>query len=114
MPRKINPFGKSRDKDKPYAVYISPNGQWEWRVTKTYKHPVSEKKDRYARWMVWAKSPHTYGEFEGGDAYARNNDFDQGLLSIAILVSATREWLLHQNDGRPTNKWGDPVEVLED
>lgn len=114
MPRKINPFGKTRDKDRPYAVYISPNGQWEWRVTKTYKHPDNEVKDPYARWMVWARSPHTYGGYEGGDTYARNNGFDQGLLSMAILVSATQAWIDHQNSGSALNKFGDPVEILED
>jgi hypothetical protein len=32
--------------------------------------PANEAKDNYARWFVWAKSPMTYGDFEGGDTYA--------------------------------------------
>lgn len=80
-----NPFAKSRKVDAPYAIYQAPGG-WEWRVLKTYKQPANELKDQYARWMVAAKSAHTYGEFEMGDTYA------QEILRHARLVMATREW----------------------
>jgi hypothetical protein len=63
-----NPFGKSRPATQPYAIYRA--GDLVWHVCKTYKQPKSETGDLYARWFVWAKSPMTYGEFEGGDTYA--------------------------------------------
>jgi hypothetical protein len=63
-----NPFGKSRPATQPYAIYRA--GDLVWHVCKTYKQPKSETGDLYARWFVWAKSPMTYGDFEGGDTYA--------------------------------------------
>jgi hypothetical protein len=59
---------KSRPANNPYAIYRA--GDMTWHVCKTYKTPASEAKDQYARWFVWAKSPMTYGSFEGGDTYA--------------------------------------------
>ena len=82
-----NPFAKSRKTDAPYAIYQGPGG-WEWRVLKTYKQPENEAKDRYARWMVAAKSPHTYGDFEMGDTYASE------ILQYARLVACTGDWLV--------------------
>lgn len=84
-----NPFAKSRKTDAPYAIYQGPGG-WEWRVLKTYKQPENEPKDQYARWMVAAKSPHTYGDFEMGDTYAKE------ILLYGRLTSATAEWLVEQ------------------
>ena len=82
-----NPFGKSRPVDAPYAIYKA--GDWTWHICKTYKAPESEAKDTYARWFVWAKSPNTFGSFEGGDTYARE------VISNARLVACTPEWLVH-------------------
>jgi hypothetical protein len=82
-----NPFAKSRKTDAPYAIYQGPGG-WEWRVLKTYKQPENEPKDQYARWMVAAKSPHTYGEFEMGDTYASE------ILTYGRLVACTGDWLV--------------------
>lgn len=83
-----NPFGKSRSQLNPYAIYESAGGQgWTWHVCKTYKTPENEAKDAYARWFVWAKSPHTYGEFEGGDTYRRD------VVNLGRLVAAEPEWL---------------------
>jgi hypothetical protein len=82
-----NPFAKSRKTDAPYAIYQGPGG-WEWRVLKTYKQPENEAKDQYARWMVAAKSPHTYGEFEMGDTYANE------VLTYGRLVACTGDWLV--------------------
>jgi hypothetical protein len=81
-----NPFAKSRKTDMPYAIYQGPN-DWEWRVLKTYKNPENEAKDQYARWMVAAKSPMTYGEFEMGDTYAKE------ILLYGRLVAGTPEWI---------------------
>jgi hypothetical protein len=82
-----NPFAKSRKTDAPYAIYQGPGG-WEWRVLKTYKQPENEAKDQYARWMVAAKSPHTYGDFEMGDTYANE------VLTYGRLVACTGDWLV--------------------
>ena len=81
-----NPFAKSRKTDEPYAIYQGPGG-WEWRVLKTYKMAANEAKDQYARWLVAAKSPNTYGEFEMGDTYASE------ILRYGRLTAATPEWL---------------------
>ena len=63
MPR--TPFGKTRDVEKPYAIYTNPQG-WEWRILKTYQHPDKEKTNQYARWYVAARSPMTHGSWEYG------------------------------------------------
>ena len=81
-----NPFGKSRTTNNPYAVFRGPNG-WEWRVLKTYKTPANERKNDYSRWFVAAKSPHTWGEFEMGDTYAKE------VVTYGRLVAAEPEWL---------------------
>lgn len=80
-----NPFGKSRPQTAPYAIYRA--GNMFWHVCKTYKAPENEAKDTYARWFVWAKSPMTYGNFEGGDTYAREVVFN------GTLVAAEPEWI---------------------
>lgn len=58
---------KTRDVEKPYAVFRA--GNWEWRVLKRYQSRDAEKKNEYARWMCAVKSPHTYGSWEFGDVY---------------------------------------------
>jgi hypothetical protein len=84
-----NPFGKSRPVNAPYAIYKAGDkaGDWTWHVCKTYKAPESEAKDVHARWFVWAKSPNTFGSFEGGDTYARE------VMRYASPVAAEPEWL---------------------
>ena len=95
-----NPFGKTRDKGKPYAIYRA--GDFVWHVCKTYKTPENEAKDQYARWFVWAKSSATFGSFEGGDTY--RND----VLSYGQLVAAEPEWLEAQRQVG-ARSWGNPV-----
>jgi hypothetical protein len=80
-----NPFAKSRPVDQPYAIYRA--GDMTWHVCKTYKTPANEAKDQYARWFVWAKSPMTYGDFEGGDTYAAE------VRRYGRLVAAEPAWL---------------------
>ena len=80
-----NPFGKSRPATQPYAIYRA--GDLVWHVCKTYKQPKSETGDLYARWFVWAKSPMTYGSFEGGDTYASE------IRNYGRLVAAEPAWL---------------------
>jgi hypothetical protein len=86
-----NPFGKGRKQDAPYAIYTSHMG-WEWRILKTYKQPANEAADRYARWFVAAKSPHTWGSFELGDTYRRD------VVAHGRLVAADPEWLAAQKE----------------
>lgn len=81
-----NPFAKSRKPgEAPYAIYRA--GDMVWHVAKTYKLPKSEAKDPYARWFVWAKSPATFGELEGGDTYAAE------VKGYGALVAAEPAWL---------------------
>ena len=85
MPR--TSFGKSRTKDKPYAIYKNAQG-WEWRILKTYKHSSAELKDPYARWFVAATSPHMpEGAYELGDTYAGE------IKQFGQLVAADPEWI---------------------
>lgn len=79
-----NPFAKTRDVEKPYAVFVShllPD--WEWRVLKTYQNVENEKKNGYARWFCAVESPDTYGAWEYGDTYVDEiiNEADGYLLS---------------------------------
>ena len=84
-----NPFGKTTDFDKPYAIYKGGNG-FEWRILKTYKAPESEAKDQYARWFTSATSDMMQGGgYEMGDAYAKD------IKEYGTLVFATNEWAEH-------------------
>ena len=71
-----NPFGKTRQVDNPYAVYVGYHheiGPIEIRILKRYKGSVkTEAKDPYARWFTAAKSDATFGNWEYGDQYAAN------------------------------------------
>ena len=84
-----NPFGKSRKKDEPYAIFAGDGafGRTECRVLKTYQMPDKEKLNPYARWFVAIKTDFTYGSFDMGDSYIKDA---KGLLP---LVAATPEWL---------------------
>jgi hypothetical protein len=84
-----NPFGKSRKKDEPYAIFAGdgPFGRTECRVLKTYQTPDKEMLNPYARWFVAVKTEYTYGSFDMGDSYIKEA---KGLLP---LVAATPEWL---------------------
>jgi hypothetical protein len=102
-----NPFGKSRPVDAPYAIYESAGGQgWTWHICKTYKLPENEAGDAYARWFVWAKSPYTYGDFEGGDTYRRD------VVNLGRLVAAEPEWLAAHGKGIPIGYIPTPAEYL--
>ena len=81
-----NPFGKTREVSKPYAIYKNFQG-WTWKVVKTYQMPENETKNKHARWRVWATSPLMQGGgFEIGDTYARE------IKANASLVECTQEW----------------------
>ncbi len=79
-----NPFGKSRDTAKPYAIYTGPMG-FEWRILKTYK--MAKNEDSFARWFVAAKSDATFGSHELGDTYAID------VKQFGHLVAAEPDWL---------------------
>lgn len=81
-----NPFEKTRKADTPYAINQVPNG-WEWRVLKAYSKPENEVKNKYAWWMVAAKSPHTHGSFEMSDTYAVD------VLTYGRLVAGIIGWV---------------------
>lgn len=68
-----NLLGKSRNVQKPYAIYKGqgPFGNTEMRVLKTYQIPTNEDKNRYARWFVAVKSDMTHGSYDMGDSYIR-------------------------------------------
>ncbi len=80
-----NQFAKTRPAAAPYAIYRA--GDMVWHVCKTYQSPANEAKNQYARWFVWAKSPYTFGSFEGGDTYRSE------VINYGRLVAAEPEWL---------------------
>ena len=71
MPRAKNPCGKMRDKDDPYEVWESPNGEWTWYVLKKYQAPKNEAKNPYARWFCLVTSPFV-PKGEMGDVYVKD------------------------------------------
>lgn len=76
-----NECAKTRPVENPYEIWMTPDGQWEWRVLKKYQTPENEAKNPYARWYVAVKSPMTYGSYEYGDTYI------QDIVSVAHKVS---------------------------
>ena len=72
MPKNL--LGKSRTKDRPYAIWqgFGAFGDTEVRLLKTYQIPSNEQKNQYARWFVAVRSDHTYGSFDMGDSYIRD------------------------------------------
>ena len=67
-----NLCGKSRKVDKPYEIWRSADGTWEWRCLKKYQAPETEADNPYARWFCAVKSPMTYGDWEYGDTYIKD------------------------------------------
>ena len=80
MTATMNPFGKTRKIDDPYAVYRWHG--WEWRVLKTYQRPDKEEDNQYARWFCAVKSPFTFDSFDMGDTYVSD------VLNSGLLVDA--------------------------
>ena len=91
MATTMNPFGKTRKVDDPYATYRGPEG-WEWRVLKTYQRPDKEKSNQCARWLCAVKSPYTFDSFEMGDTYVSD------VLNSGLLVDAGDVWVEHYVD----------------
>ena len=91
-----NPFGKTRDVEKPYATYVGYHdeiGSIEVRILKRYKGSVeAEKKKQHSRRLTAAKSDATFGSWEYGDQYA-------GMIqSCYRLLDAEPEWLAQYQD----------------
>ena len=64
-----NECGKTRDVENPYETWVNDRAGFEWRVLKKYQRPDKEAANPYARWLVAARSPYTYGSWEYGDTY---------------------------------------------
>jgi hypothetical protein len=66
-----NLLGKSRNIQKPYAIWKGqgPFGETELCLLKTYQVPEKEATNKYARWMVAVKSDMTHGSYDMGDTY---------------------------------------------
>tara|TARA_R110000824_G_scaffold381565_1_gene574372 strand:- start:1748 stop:2083 length:336 start_codon:yes stop_codon:yes gene_type:complete len=66
-----NLLGKSRTKDKPYAIWqgFGAFGYTEVRLLKTYQTPINESHNAYSRWFVAVRSDHTHGSYDMGDSY---------------------------------------------
>jgi hypothetical protein len=92
MPR--TPFGRRRTTEFPYAVYVTPCGD-EWRVLKTYRHPHSERDDKYATWLVAVRNAGCY-VYETRDIYVRH-------IRRGILVWCIEGWLVHY-DAEPVQE----------
>lgn len=65
-----NLLGKTRKTDNPYMTYIGHG--FEYRVLKTYQSKEAESKNAFARWFLATMSPHTFGQWELGDGYAKD------------------------------------------
>ena len=71
--RQKNLLGKSRNIQKPYAIWKGqgPFGNTEMCLIKTYQVPANEAKNQYAKWMVAVKSDMTHGSYDMGDSYIK-------------------------------------------
>lgn len=60
------PCNKERPVDRPYEIWRSRDGTWEWRVLKKWQKDDFKP---YARWLCAVSSPMTYGSYDIGDVY---------------------------------------------
>jgi len=75
-----NECGKTRPKDKPYEIWKTADGAWEWHVLKKYQTPEKEAANIYARWFCLVKSPFV-PDGEMGDTYVKD------IKSVARIVA---------------------------
>ena len=66
MEQTKNKCNKERGVDKPYEIWATPDGSWEWKVLKKWQ--ADDNKDK-ARWFCAVKSPYTYDSYDLGDVY---------------------------------------------
>jgi len=76
---------KTATVEQPHAVFEYERAGFVWRVLKTYKKPAGEAKDPYARWFLATSSPHTHGQPELGDGYAKD-------IRVHRLTECSREF----------------------
>ena len=63
-----NECAKMRDKNNPYEVWQSGDGDWTWNVLKKWQTPDKEKGNPFARWFCSVVTPMCpHGEL--GDVY---------------------------------------------
>ena len=100
-----NLLGKSRTKDKPYAIWqgFGAFGDTEVRLLKTYQKPSNESKNPYARWFVAVRSDHTYGSFDMGDSYI--SEVTQGLTLKQADPLFTEQYGRTVPDGVELTEW---------
>ena len=72
-----NIFSKSREVNKPYAIYR--NGIGDYQILKTYKMAKNET-NQYDRWFVYCN-----GDY--GDMYKKD------IVDNSILIQADTDWL---------------------
>lgn len=77
---------KTVEMENPHATFTNPAAGWTWKVLKVYASAKSDKKNKYARWMLAVRSPHTFGGYDMGDTYIKD------VLSFGALESATDEF----------------------
>jgi len=115
-----NPLGKSRNKDKPYAIFKQawPDGDLvvTHRLLKTYQLPKNERKNKYARWFLCSTSEATSENGDMGDMYAHHATDGAVLLYAGPeFVEAYREMLFENTrTGETKFLWEEPGMVLTD
>jgi hypothetical protein len=100
-----NLLGRSRTKDKPYAIWqgFGAFGDTEVRLLKTYQIPSNESKNPYARWFVAVRSDHTYGSFDMGDSYI--SEVTQGMTLKQADPLFTEQYGVTVPDGVELTEW---------
>ncbi len=64
-----NPYGKSKTKENPYAVYKDEASGWTWRILKLNQRPDMAAKNPSATAFCDVSSPYTHGSSDIGDTY---------------------------------------------
>ena len=87
-----NECNKERNQDKPYEIWKTPDGSWEWRVLKKWQ--IDDNKP-FARWFCAVKSPMTFGGFDLGDTYVKE------IKEVAVKVWSEK---LNENGEKKTGE----------
>lgn len=89
-PTSKNLCGKTRPVNNPYEVWVSYDGQWQWRVLKKYQSPRGESTNPLARWFCAVKSPMTHGTYDMGDVYV--SEIKRSADKVLNLPFGLSEW----------------------
>lgn len=68
---------KMRDKSDPYEVWVSPDGQWKWKVLKKWQ--LDDNKP-FGRWFCCVSSPFVGEDGSLGDCYV--TDVKRGNIKL--------------------------------